>query len=137
MEDLDGQRAASQLISILKNVKSTYEQNIKEITYLEREYLDINHAIELFKFNAYEGYLLSKQLQDNRIKRRKAKDQNQQLEPLYDLITKNKNLIRDLNKTQGEIHKIKMAHQQRNYKVRARTDLQEAFNKANERKGSK
>lgn len=41
---------------------------------VNKEKTDIEHAIEFNTFNAYQGYVLAKQMQDIRIRRRKIKD---------------------------------------------------------------
>ena len=136
MSNVDAHHLTNQLISIFQTVKQTYERNENDIAFYNQEYTDITHALELLHFNAAQGYRLAKQLKANRANRRLAKDQNQQLQPLYELLTRNQGFLKELRKVQSQIERIKSDQQNRLYTVRARTDMQAAFDRAKEKQGA-
>jgi hypothetical protein len=136
MKQLDAQSTVSALVNMLKDVKHTYENNQQDITYLDNEYNDLNHAIELLNLNASQGFKMYKQLKKNRTDRRIAKDTNQQLKPLYDFLQNHSKLIKELNQIQNEVQKIKKQQKNRDYRLRVRSDMQEAFDKAKAKEGA-
>ena len=73
----------------------------------------------------YKGYLLYKAIRDARIKRRKAKDENQLLKEMYDYFTNQPAQIfkNKMQQIQGSSVKIYDAQQKRTYTPRQRNDL--------------
>jgi hypothetical protein len=137
VNDIDALRITSLMISAFQNVKSAVEQFESDVAYYDHEYNDLTHALELMTFDAAKGYQLAKQLKENRLKRRKAKDQLAQLQPLNELMGRYQNFFQELRRTQAQIEKIRTAQQNRIYTPRARTDMQEAFERAKERQVAK
>lgn len=131
MTDIDPLKITSQMIATFESVKSAMEKAKEDQDFCDREYNDLTHGLELINFNAYEGYKLAKQLQNNRIRRRILKNTVEQLQPLYELFKKNQGFFKELKNVQAQISTIRDIQQKRIYTPRARTDLQEAFNKAN------
>ena len=111
------------MIAISDNVKTLMSQVEAEQYYADQEYNDLTHALELTKFNAAEGFRLAKELQDNRIRRRNAKNQREQLQPLYDLIQKYQVFFKELKNVQTQIESVIHAQAKRKYQPRVRDDL--------------
>ena len=114
------------IVSIFQNVINTYETNEKIIKQTEDEINDLNHEIELSTpKDMYKGYLLYKAIRDARIKRRKAKDENQLLKEMYDYFTNQPAQIfkNKMQQIQGSSVKIYDAQQKRTYTPRQRNDL--------------
>lgn len=68
-----------QLLSIFDNIKHDIEQNNLQIQELDNLQQDLLHIIENDKFNAYEGYMLAKKIQEARTARRIIKIEQQTL----------------------------------------------------------
>ena len=81
---LDIVSAYEDLITALRSAKP-YLESRKQVA--EQEILDIEHAVEFYNFNAYEGFKMYKLLKEKRMERRKAKDQLMILEILEEYIT--------------------------------------------------
>lgn len=111
------------LLEAYESAKKAYEDAHQDQEYLEREYTDLNHALELINFNAVEGYKLAKQMQQNRINRREAKNLKEQLKPLVDLLNKHKSLFSELKNVHAMMEQIVGTQQQRQYRPRERSDL--------------
>lgn len=129
MTDIDPLKITSQIIEAFEFVKTVWEKAKEEQELCDHEYNDLTHGLELIKFNACEGYKLAKQLQNNRIRRRKAKNTLEQLKPLYEVFKKHQGFLRELKKAQAEIATTYDIQQKRIYTPRVRTDLQEALEK--------
>lgn len=125
--EISAKEAVQQLHDIFKSVKENYEQNIEEISYCDSEYLDLNHALEFFDADQIGHLELVSQLQENRRRRRKAKDENERLQPLYELVTQKKELVNEVNKGRRTIQGIIKTQAGRRYTPRVRADLQSIF----------
>lgn len=68
----------------LQEVINTYDQLLKDQEKNNDLLCDIEHIIEFDKFNAYEGYLYAKKLQETRNTRRSIKNELKTLRPLYE-----------------------------------------------------
>ncbi|MEY9097022.1 hypothetical protein [Paenibacillus sp. RC84] len=121
---------ANQLINLLKDVKGIYEQNENDDKYLNNEYTDLTHALEFLELDEENGPELLKQLQSNRRMRRMAKETNELLQPLYELATNPKGPFAELDRVLKKIQEVERFQSNRKYTARARTDMQEAFNRA-------
>lgn len=128
---MKAQQITGTMINHFQYVLKTYEQAVRDVEYYEKEYNDLNHALELLSFNAAQGYHLAKELQTNRRNRRVAKDTVYQLEPLYNLFSHSENFHKQLKIANKNVIKIAQSQSSRTYKVRVRTDMQKAFDKAN------
>lgn len=88
--------------------------------------LDLEHEIELSApKDMYKGYLVYKEVRDVRIKRRKAKEENELLKDMYDYLKSQqgqsfKNKIQSI---QGASVKLRDAQEHRTYIPRQRSDL--------------
>ena len=82
---------ASTIVTIYQSVINDYELNLDIIKQTEEELNDLNHEIELSASkDMYKGYLLYKEIRDLRLKRRKAKEENELLKDMYDFLKGNK-----------------------------------------------
>ncbi|MEB3103064.1 hypothetical protein [Ferviditalea candida] len=113
----------NQLITISDTVRTTMEQLEQDQIFADKEYNDLTHALELISFSAVEGYKLAKQMQDNRIRRRNAKNLREQLQPLFELVNKNQVFFRELKNVHAQIETTIGIQQKRTYTPRARADL--------------
>lgn len=125
--------AASSLLEISTWVRSRYEQNEGDLVYYEKEFNDLTHALEFVEFDKDNGFEIAKQLRENRINRRLAKDENEVLKPLYELLRKYKTLENELNSIKVKTRNVLTGQSNRVYKPRVRSDMQEAFDKAKNR----
>lgn len=119
------------LISILKEIKETYEYNLLNIEDTEKSLTDLGHEIELSKFNAVQGYKLAKEEQTLRRERRRMKDDNVTLTFLYQYYSNYPNMGNDLQKIRGEIKRQENFLATRLYTPRIRRDLTIPINKQN------
>jgi hypothetical protein len=112
------------IITIYNNIKSNYESNLETIKCCEDELNDIYHEIELSTpKNAMEGYKLYRLIRELRLKRRKAKDENELMEEFYSFLRQNVNFKNNVQQIQGNTRKIFDAQQKRTYQPRRRSDL--------------
>ena len=114
------------IVSIFQDVINNYERNLKIIKQAEEELMDLEHEIELSApKDMYKGYLAYKEVRDVRIKRRKAKEENELLKDMYDYLKSQqgqsfKNKIQSI---QGASVKLRDAQEHRTYIPRQRNDL--------------
>lgn len=128
--EITAKEAAQQLHDILKSVKEVYDRNLEEVAYCDAEYIDLTHALEFLGQEQIQFLDLTKQLQDNRRRRRRAKDENERLQPLYDLVTQNTGIVEDVNKGRRKVQDIIKTQAARSYKSRVRNDMQFLFDEA-------
>lgn len=105
----------------IKKIESQIEINYNIIKDSEAEIMDLEHEIELTKFNAAEGCILAKRIQKARQARRKAKDENYILLDLKQLM--DENLKIKIYKTKTNIDKKVKELKDRVYKPRILQDL--------------
>lgn len=114
------------IVSIFQDVINNYERNLEIIKQAEEELMDLEHEIELSApKDMYKGYLAYKEVRDARIKRRKAKEENELLKDMYDYLKSQqgqsfKNKIQSI---QGASVKLRDAQEHRTYIPRQRSDL--------------
>ena len=114
------------IVSIFQDVINNYERNLEIIKQAEEELMDLEHEIELSApKDMYKGYLAYKEVRDVRIKRRKAKEENELLKDMYDYLKSQqgqsfKNKIQSI---QGASVKLRDAQEYRTYIPRQRNDL--------------
>lgn len=101
-----------ELYKIYDEAKSSYEQTWKDIQKYDLMQEDILHLIEFNKFNACEGYMLSKRLQELRVLRRNAKNERQALQSLISKIEPT------LKSTKKAIDKIEKSFNKKTYNPR-------------------
>lgn len=98
--------------------------NLEIIKNAEEEMNDLNHEIELSSpKNARDGYKSYKELREVRLKRRKAKDENELMEEFYKYLNQNSDFKNKLPQIQGSTRKLSDAQQKRTYIPRRRSDL--------------
>jgi len=112
------------VISVFNNIKSTYESNINIQKEAEDELNDLNHEIELsHPKNASDGYKLYREIRDLRLKRRKAKEENELMEDFYKFLNQNHDFKNKIQQIQGSARKLIEKQQSRTYVPRRRNDL--------------
>ena len=117
---------SSTIVTIFHDVIKTYESNLDLIKSIEDELNDINHEIELSSSkDMYGGYLMYKQIKELRMRRRRAKDENQLLQDMYDYLKspQSQTFKNKIQQIQGESSKVYDSQQRRTYKPRIRNDL--------------
>ena len=114
------------IVSIFQDVINNYERNLEIIKQAEEELMDLEHEIELSApKDMYKGYLTYKEIREVRIRRRKAKEENELLKDMYDYF-KGQNAQSFKNKIQqiqGNSVKLRDAQEHRTYITRQRNDL--------------
>lgn len=117
---------SSTIVTIYQDVIKTYERNIEIIQQTEGELNDLYHEAELSKpKDMYQGYLVYKSIRDARIKRRKAKEENELLQDMYDYLTSQagQQFKSKIQSIQGASVKLRATQEARTYKPRQRNDL--------------
>lgn len=120
------ERYSTTVVSIFQEVINNYERNLDIIKQTEDELNDLNHEIELSApKDMYKGYLIYKEVRDLRIKRRKAKEENELLKDMYDYLKGQnaQNFKNKIQQIQGSSVKIREAQERRTYVPRQRDDL--------------
>ena len=114
------------IVSIFQDVINNYERNLEVIKQAEEELMDLEHEIELSApKDMYKGYLTYKEIREVRIRRRKAKEENELLKDMYDYF-KGQNAQSFKNKIQqiqGNSVKLRDAQEHRTYIPKQRNDL--------------
>ena len=117
---------ATTIVSIFQNVVNSYERNLEIIKQSEEELMDLEHEIELSTpKDMYHGYLIYKEVRDVRIRRRKAKEENELLQDMYDYFKSQAGQVfkTKIQQLQGNSTKQQNIIEQRTYKPRQRNDL--------------
>lgn len=128
MEQLaDVEQTATLIKNAIRDLPDTFNKNKHEINQLENEIQDLLHVIEFTKFNAHEGWKLSKQLKEARAKRRTLKNENERIEPLLQFCKKTRNYLGELENVVQNIQQVKQRQETRTYRCRVREDLQNKF----------
>lgn len=117
-------------IEALSNGPRLYEEALENVEKCNRLTQDILHAMELLEADEEQLKLWAGELKDIRLNRREAKDFVEVMEPLYKFTVKNKQLVTSLGQIHTEMQKIMRQKENRTYKVREKTSLAEAFEKA-------
>lgn len=100
-----------ELIDNMLNVLQYVPQRYSELTYnlsiVQGKITDLEHDFENKSFNAYQGFLMAKKMQELRKERRKIKNEIELLEHMNQYIKNNKKLEIDLFKIRTTMLKIK------------------------------
>lgn len=128
-------RYIEKLRDIIADVPRLFEKNERKIEQLEKESSDLIHALELLEFDEEKGLEYIEQLRDVRLQRRRHKDQNMILKPLYDYIKSRPKLLQELRQCHKETEQTIRAMQNRSYTPRIRMELTESFAKQAAEKG--
>lgn len=124
---LNAHQITCQLIELIQDAKSVYEQLEADEQRYTEESNDLNHALELLPLTPEQRRDIGEQLGECRWKRRKAKDEMEQLEPLVSYLKLQRNLIGGLNQVYQDINVAVKEQSKRFYRVRVRKDLGEVF----------
>lgn len=117
---------SSTIVTIFQDVTKAYERNLGIIKQVEDELNDLNHEAEMSApKDMYKGYLLYKNIRELRLARRKAKDENELLEDMYDFFKspQAQQFKSKVQQIQGNSVKVHEAQERRTYVPRHRTDL--------------
>lgn len=121
---------APQLIAELaENIVRRYEKNDTEISRLDSEWGDIAHLIELATFDAAEGRRILRKQKENRKARRRCKDENAVMRPLYEYLTKNDDqIMKELRRSGKEAGRVASNQKNRQYSPRSDMFTKAEFN---------
>ena len=114
------------MMTIYNDVVKTYDKDIEIIKQTEDELQDLMHEIELSEpKNAYQGYLLYKEIRELRIKRRTAKEEVELLKDMYEYLNSQsgQSFKTKMQQLQGSSVKLRTTQESRTYQPRQRTDL--------------
>lgn len=118
------ERYASTFTQIFDSVMSNYKLNSDILEQTNGEINDLLHEIELSNpKNAREGYEVYKSLREARIRRRKAKEENELLKEMFEFLQSQSAFKNRITSIQGSAAKLYDAQQHRSYMPRERTDL--------------
>ncbi|MDU5141086.1 MAG: hypothetical protein E6230_02715 [Paenibacillus dendritiformis] len=115
------------LREILGNVPRIYDENVRKIEQLEKETSDLIHAIELLELDDTHAQKYACEIREARLDRRRRKDQNAVLKPLYDYIKANPKMVHGLRDVHESSKKAAVALEDRRYYPRIRMEMTEAF----------
>lgn len=115
--------ALSGFLDLILYVKNNWDIICDEIRKADQETQDILHEIELTRFNAYEGYELTKKLQEVRQRRRRLKNEKEALKDIKEFYDNNKKLEIDLFKVLSKTRSNISYMENRVYVPKARNDL--------------
>jgi len=108
---------------LLNDVDGRWDNLLKAIDNIESEIQDLLHETELTTFNAYEGYLLAKKIQEARQRRRVLKNEQEIIQFVKDFASNNKNLFLTLFKLTKNMQNTANHQGKRKYTPRIRTDI--------------
>lgn len=120
---MDALEASNSLFKLVQDIKNAYETACSELAYYDAEYNDLTHALELLEFDKEQGYQLALQLQHNRKTRREAKKDRERLQPLYELLSKQKYFISDLSRATAKTYSVAQKQSRRTYTPRVRMEI--------------
>ena len=120
---------ATTIAGIFAAVQSNYNLNCSILVQANEEINDLLHEIELSALkSAREGYFIYEELREARIRRRKAKEENELLQELYEFLQNQSGFKNQLSKIHANSVKLFDLLSRRTYKPRQRTDLTIAEN---------
>ena len=110
-------------LELLNTIESDWDNLHDEIKQSEYEQEDFLHEIELSPLNSYEGFVITKKLQEVRQRRRELKNLKEVLLPLKDFLDHNQKMKIDLFKVLTSMEKVEDNQSIRSYYPRVRTDI--------------
>lgn len=116
----------------LSEVPAKYDANVRKMEELEKESNDLLHALELLDIDEAQAAEYAADMRRNRLERRRCKDENMVLKPLYDFIRQHPKLVNEVRICQQDTKKACGILKGRSYHPRVRVDLIEKFEKAKE-----
>lgn len=90
---------SSNLLENISVIKETHQELSKQLSYTDKIITDLQHEIELGRFDVVRGYKKLKQLQDTLIERRKIKNEHELIQPLIAYINSIETKINELHET--------------------------------------
>lgn len=106
---------------LLKEVKSVFDENEALLKESDARIGDLLHYAELSgNLNASDGYRVYRQIAESRRERRRAKNENELLEPLMDFIRQNPKVVNDMAQLLGRLRGTKRCIDQRIYQTRTK-----------------
>lgn len=133
-EVLKGASGVLMLIDMLNHavgkVPSLYDEAYKRVHDMDLEYGDLTHAVELAEFPRKDSHGILQKLKANRKERREFKDFVSMAQPLKDFVTRNPQLVKELEALHTSMHRLNASLESRVYTVRALSSMEEAFTKA-------
>lgn len=121
-DTLDALEIVEEFNTLLKEAEQVYDENETIRKGSDAQITDLLHYAELHgDLNACDGYRVYRQIADSRRTRRRAKDENELLEPLLEFMHQNPKLVNDIGALVGRIRGTKRCIDQRVYQ--ARTDI--------------
>lgn len=120
----DVENKIKDIIGLFDKVISTFEKNEQVIKGCEEELSDLQHEIELSKNKGvYHGYLMYVEIRELLRERRKAKDENEKIEALYNYCKNQKQTQKEFQRILSNYKNIEQKHQSRSYQPKRRADL--------------
>ena len=118
-EFLDPEQALKTFGKFLRDVETRYETNEERVATWQDATQDLLHEIEFApKMNAAKGYAAYAKLREIRIERRRAKTENELIEPMYDWLKGYPDMVNQIGKVQGDSRVTKEKINNRSYTQR-------------------
>ena len=108
---------------LLNYVENNWDTICDGIRQADQETQDILHEMELISFNASEGYILARKLQEIRQRRRRLKNEKEILKDIKEFYDNHKQLKIDLFKVLTKTTRTLENLENRQYVPRVRDDL--------------
>jgi hypothetical protein len=117
---------ASTIMTIFTDVVKNYERNLEIIKQAEDELNDLYHECELADpKDMYNGWKMYRAIRDTRIRRRRAKEENEILKDMYEYFNSQSGQAfkTRIQSIQGNAVKLQTTQESRTYQPRQRNDL--------------
>ena len=114
------------IVTIYQDVKKNYENNLEIINQTEDELNDLYHECELADpKDMYNGWKMYRAIRDVRIRRRKAKEENELLKDMYEYFNSQSGQAfkTKIQSIQGNAVRLRTTQEARTYQPRQRNDL--------------
>ena len=120
-DQLDALEIIEEFNHLLKEAEQLFNENESIRKESDARLTDLLHYAELHEnLSASQGYRVYKQITDARRERRRAKNENELLEPLLDFIRQNPKLVNDVGTLLGRLRGTKRCIDQRIYQARTK-----------------
>jgi hypothetical protein len=117
------------MIDSMKNTIDTFENNNHKISFQDNVTNDLLHELELHDLKLVRKIKLIGELIECRRERRRLKDENEQLLPLYEIVKQNENFKNQLLKANKRIINIANRQAIRDYTPRVRGETYDVATK--------